>query len=151
MSHMSRLRSPRRSLSNIIGSVILIAATIVGGFLVYNYFQRSLGAFMSMGNTVGLSASETQLSSGASAIYVKITNDEGYPITITGVHLLYPNGTTVNMSSVMISSNSNIIGYTIESGHSVAGVYVVKGYYTGVYVTYEANGVTYSTQPVSLS
>jgi len=72
----------RRSLSNLVGAVILIAATVVGGLFVYSYFQRSVGAFMSLGSTVSVVGTDEPINLTSSILYLKIVNNEQTPFTL---------------------------------------------------------------------
>mgnify|MGYP001773192361 CR=1 FL=1 len=167
MGRARQHRASRRSISNIIGAIMLVAITIVGGFMVYNYFNKSMTSFMSLGNSVVVSASEAPASaSNESIIYVKVTNNEGADINVTGIYLVGPGGKpfAINASNVnelidkgvVVSVEPygagalGIVNAVISPTRSAEGVYVVKGYYTSVFVQYEAGGSVYYTQPVSL-
>ena len=144
-------RHSRRSISNIIGAIILVAITIVGGLMVYNYFSKSMTSFMSLGSSVMVTASETPTATNESIIYIKITNNEGSTINITAIYLIEPGGGIVKLGQgVLAAAEANVLGATIPPTRSLEGIYVVRGYYTGIYIQYEANGATYYTQPVSL-
>ena len=151
MRGTGRARGLRRSISNIIGAIILVAITIVGGLMVYNYFSKSMTSFMSLGSSVIVTASETSTSTNESIIYIKVTNNEGSTINVTAIYLIGPNGNVVRLGQgILVAAEADIIGATVPPTRSLEGIYVVRGYYTGVYIQYEANGATYYTQPVSL-
>jgi len=153
----------RKSLSNIIGAVILIAATIVGGLMVYSYFQRSMGAFMSMGNGVTVTASATPIGNGGELVYIKVINNEPQSITLKEVVFVLSNGTS---EDAYIESGNN--GYTITTVASTAtttpvpvplgpsGQLVAVGTTNlsniqDVYIVYEMGGQTYYTNPMSVT
>ncbi len=160
------MRRGRRSLSNIIGSVILIAATIVGGLMVYSYFQRSLGAFMNMGSTVAVEATQEPLNGTASLIYVKITNEEPYAINLTSLYVVLANGSS--KAYYVVSGPSYSVGLSttpptgggagivINPGSSITilqSVVVGSQGISRVYVAYSPRGSSalYYSQPVSVS
>ncbi|MCG2873060.1 MAG: hypothetical protein L7G94_03725 [Acidilobus sp.] len=131
----------RRSLSNLVGAVILIAATVVGGLFVYSYFQRSVGAFMSLGSTVSVVGTDEPINSTSSILYLKIVNNEQTAIQVTGIFLVNSTGRyNINLTQPLV----------IQPGSEVSMVRVVPGTYSEVYVAYNVGGATYYTQPTSL-
>jgi flagellin-like protein len=131
----------RRSLSNLVGAVILIAATIVGGLFVYSYFQRSIGAFMSLGSTVSVVGTDEPINSTSSILYLKIVNNEQTAIQVTGIFLVNSTGKyNINLTQPLV----------IQPSSEASMVRVVPGTYSEVYVAYNAGGATYYTQPTSL-
>jgi len=133
----------RRSLSNLVGAVILIAATVVGGLFVYSYFQRSVGAFMSLGSTVSVVGTDEPINSTSSILYLKIVNNEQTAIHVTGIFLVNSTGRYyINLSSQPL---------VIQPGSEASMVRVVPGTYSEVYVEYVVGSATYYTQPTSLS
>lgn len=148
----------RRSLSNIIGAVILIAATIVGGLMVYSYFQRSMSAFMSMGSGVTVEASATPTGSGT-LLYVKIINNEPVQISVEKVVVVLSNGSQEYVyiegspSSGYSLSTSTPQNVTINPGDEVIAVGDVNLAFTvqSVYLLYKMNNQLYYTNPVSVT
>ncbi|WP_427971303.1 archaellin/type IV pilin N-terminal domain-containing protein [Acidilobus sp.] len=150
----------RRSLSNIIGAVILIAATIVGGLMVYSYFQRSMNAFMSMGSRVTVEASATPTGSGT-LLYVKIINNEPLQITVKNLVVVLSNGGQEDVyiegspsSGYSISTSAPTSqGVTINPGGEIIAVGNVNLTSTveSVYLLYEMNNQVYYTNPVSVT
>ncbi|MGC9072430.1 MAG: archaellin/type IV pilin N-terminal domain-containing protein [Acidilobus sp.] len=134
-----RKGGPRRSLSNLIGAVILIAATIVGGIFVYTYFQRSVNTFVSMGSTVSVVGTEEPINATSSIVYIKVVNDEQLPIKVLNVTL--------------VSSNNRYafpVNQTVQPGSEISIIEVVPGMYTDGYAAYLANGRVFFTQPTPL-
>ena len=129
----------RRSLSNLVGAVILIAATIVGGVLVYTYFQRSVNTFIGMGSTVSVVATEEPVNATYSIVYVKIVNDEQSSINVLSV-------TLVNSTGKYTFS----VNRTVQPGSEISLVQVVPGDYSSCYVAYQMGGQTFYTQPTPL-
>jgi len=131
----------RKSLSNLVGAVILIAATVVGGLFVYSYFQRSVGAFMSLGSTVSVVGTDEPINSTSSILYLKIVNNEQTSIQVTGIFLVNSTGKyNINLAQPLV----------IQPGSEASMVRVVPGTYSEVYVAYNVSGATYYTQPTSL-
>jgi len=131
----------RRSLSNLVGAVILIAATVVGGLFVYSYFQRSVGAFMSLGSTVSVVGTDEPINSTSSILYLKIVNNEQTSIQVTGIFLVNSTGRyNINLTQPLV----------IQPGSEASMVRMVPGAYSEVYVAYNVGGATYYTQPTSL-
>ena len=131
----------RRSLSNLVGAVILIAATVVGGLFVYSYFQRSVGTFMSLGSTVSVVGTDEPINSTSSILYLKIVNNEQTSIQVTGIFLVNSTGRyNINLTQPLV----------IQPGSEASMVRIVPGAYSEVYVAYNVGGATYYTQPTSL-
>ncbi|MGC9209669.1 MAG: archaellin/type IV pilin N-terminal domain-containing protein [Acidilobus sp.] len=129
----------RRSLSNLVGAVILIAATIVGGVFVYTYFQRSVNTFINMGSTVSVIGTDEPMNATSSIVYIKVVNDEQSPITVINVTLINSTG------KYMIPVNQQV-----QPGGQISIVKVVPGTYASAYVVYSQNGQVLYTQPTPL-
>jgi len=138
----------RKSLSNIIGAVILIAATIVGGLMVYSYFQRSMGAFMNMGNGVTVTASATPIGNGGELVYIKVVNNEPQSITLKEVVFVLSNGTS---EDAYIESGTTPPVPLGPSGQLVAVGTTNLSNIQDVYIVYEMGGQTYYTNPMSVT
>jgi len=139
-------------LSNLIGTVILISATLIGGVLVYNYFQKSLNAMENMGQGVNVIANSQMINSNSQVIYVKITNDMQSQIKITGIYGIYQNGTQKNIT---LSSNNivpDIINEYINPSQSISFVIYVPSSIQSIFLQYNdtQSNMIMSTQPVGL-
>ncbi len=142
----------KRSLSNLIGTVILISATLIGGVLVYNYFQKSLTTMENMGQGVNIMANSQTISSNSQIIYIKITNDMQSQIKITGIYGIYQNGTQENIT---LSSNNivpDVINKYINPGESISFVVYTSSSLQSIFLQYNdtQSNTIMSTQPVNL-
>lgn len=88
---MNLLRA-RKGLSPLVASVILIAFTVVGGFIVYEYFLSSSRAMISAGEEVILNVSSVRISNTTLLVHVSGVNGHGEPISINALIYYDSNG-----------------------------------------------------------
>jgi len=142
-----RLRAAgRKGLSPLIATVVLISATIVGGVLIYNYFQESVAQLRQLGENVVVSVNSVFLNETSRMIYVKVTNAFSQPIVVSGVKAFKSDGT---VSSVGLQTPQRI-----EPG-GVASLTIVLDESTtrtvAVSIVYQVDGETLESEPVKLS
>jgi hypothetical protein len=108
---------------------------------VYSYFQRSVGAFMSLGSTVSVVGTDEPINLTSSILYLKIVNNEQTSIQVTGIFLVNSTGRyNINLAQPLV----------IQPGSEASMVRIVPGTYSEVYVEYVVGDATYYTQPTSL-
>ena len=95
---MRRLRT-RKGLSPLVATVVLISATILGGMLIYNYFQDSVGRMKGLSEGIIVDASAVQLSSTTSLAHVELLNNYDTQVTIIAVKGITQNGSSVNLTT----------------------------------------------------
>ncbi|MCE4612537.1 MAG: hypothetical protein F7C07_01710 [Desulfurococcales archaeon] len=139
-------RTWRRGLSPLIATVVLISATIVGGVLIYNYFQESVAQLRQLGESVVVSVNNVFLNETARMVYVKVTNAFSQPITITGVKAFRDNGSvsTINLQAPQRIEPGGVASLTIVLDESTASTVAVS-------IVYQVDGETLESEPVKLS
>lgn len=146
---MKNLRGSRRGLSPLIATVVLISATIVGGMLVYNYFQKSFSSVTARSGALEISATAEYLNQSSKLVHLVIYNTYNTPINITKIKGIESSGvsTTVNL----IGSES--IHILIPSGGKYSTILVVPNTTVAIYVNYKivGSGNILQSNPVSLS
>ncbi|WP_062661965.1 archaellin/type IV pilin N-terminal domain-containing protein [Aeropyrum camini] len=101
----------RRGLSPLVASIILIAFTIIGGFVVYEYFMSSSESVMAAGEGVIVNANTVYVSNSEKLVYLSGVNGHSGTITITQVKYYMPDGTP---QTVDLSQNGGTI--TVKPG-----------------------------------
>lgn len=139
-------RLSRKGLSPLIATVVLISATIVGGVLIYNYFQESVAQLRQLGENVVVSVNNVFLNETARMIYVKVTNAFSQPVTITGVKAFKDDGSVslINLQTPQRIEPGGVASLTIvldETGATTVAISIV----------YQAGGETLESEPVKLS
>ncbi|MCE4610713.1 MAG: hypothetical protein F7B17_01935 [Desulfurococcales archaeon] len=132
----------RKGLSPLIASVILIAITIVGGLLVYQYFQVSSESLIAAGETVFLRVSYTVLDNGSKLVYIEVTNGYRKPISVLDVQYYDIQGGEVAMG---LQLNT-----TVKPGGKTTITTVVPEIATAVAVVYSIDGQVLVSEPVQL-
>ena len=122
----------RRGLSPLIATVILIAVTIVGGVLVYQYFQSSSEVLISAGETVFLRVNDIPVTVDTRLVYIEVTNGYGEPITLTDVVYYGSAGSltplNLNLASVVEPGGKYTVTVTVPADAvAVAVKYIVDG------------------------
>jgi flagellin-like protein len=133
-----RLRS-KRGLSPLIATVVLISATIVGGMLVYNYFQKSFNSVTARSGALQVSATSEYLSDTSKLVHITLLNTYDQPVKIKSIVAVYQNGSVEEVSIISSSGTSRSasgLSVTIPSGGKYSVVAVVPNDAVAVYVTY---------------
>ncbi|MFN4046068.1 MAG: archaellin/type IV pilin N-terminal domain-containing protein [Acidilobaceae archaeon] len=82
-----------RGLSPLVATLVLIAFTIVGGLIVYEYFQRASESFMSSGEDLIVLA-QTSYTSNSKIVQLQMTNGYRVDVTISGYSYITSTSTT---------------------------------------------------------
>ncbi|MEB3844715.1 MAG: hypothetical protein LRS48_03430 [Desulfurococcales archaeon] len=144
---MIRARKSRRGLSPLIAAVVLISATIVGGMLVYQYFQSSLGRAQAMAQGLAVTASSMPLNSNTTLIEVSILNNYNKPVTITGVTGILANASTVTLKP----ASGQELPVQLNPGEKNTIILVSNQTVPrAVVVHYSVDGVEHQSDPVQL-
>jgi len=141
----------KRSLSNLIGAVILISATLIGGVFVYGYFQRSLKSMESMGQGIEVLASSELVANGSKVVYIKIINDMPNSIKVLGVYGVFNNGSIQNLS-LANKIDPDVIQKEIPQGEGLSFIFYVAPSVQSVFIKYSylPTGQVMSSQAVKL-
>jgi flagellin-like protein len=136
----------RRGLSPLIATVVLISATIVGGVLIYNYFQESVAQLRQLGENVVVSVNSVFLNETSRMVYIKVTNAFAQPVTITGVKAFKGDGSTslVGLQAPQRIEPGGVASLTIVLDETAARTVAVS-------VVYQVDGETLESEPVKLS
>ncbi len=137
----------RRGLSPLIASVLLISATVLGGVLVYQYFQSSLSNVKTLSQDIMVTANAIVLNENATIVKVSVTNQYSYPITLTGIFLLDSDGNSIPATPL----GSTTINIPIEPGDKTTVLMKTTKNPAFVYVIYKADGETHRSEPVPIN
>ena len=132
----------RRALSPLIATVILIAVTIVGGLMVYQYFQRSSEALIAAGESLFMKVTDVTLDSTSKLVYIEGTN--GYEVSITVLDVVYYDKTG---AQVPLNQALNL---QVGPGDKFTATAVVPVDAVAVAVVYQVEGQTLTSEPVQL-
>lgn len=75
----------RRGLSPLIAAIILIGITLVGGAMVYAYFNKSMDTVAALGEGLFVKATSADLGAAGKLVHVEAVNNYGDPVQITAV------------------------------------------------------------------
>ncbi len=137
------MRRARKGLSPLVAAVVLISATIVGGMLVYQYFQNSLGKAQAMAEGISASADSIPLSNGRYLIHVTVVNNYDQPIQVTSATGITDSGNEVSLTP----TNQTTLPVTVNPGDKTTIIFIVDQHITAVSVEYQMNGNTYVSEP----
>jgi archaellum component FlaF (FlaF/FlaG flagellin family) len=84
----------RRSRNNVgisalVATIILIALTVLGGVLIWAYFQRTAGGLMAAGERLDVQA-VAQVAGAWKIVDLKMTNLHSVPVKIDAINVIYP-------------------------------------------------------------
>lgn len=137
----------RRGLSPLIASVLLISATVLGGMLVYHYFQDSFTKIKGLSEDVVVNPSALVLNANTTLVRVTISNQNDQPITVVNVTLLDDNGNTIKASLL----RNGTLPVMVQPGEKINVMLKTSEKPAAAYVTYEVNGQVYESEPVQLA
>ena len=139
-------RHSRRALSPLIATAILISAAVVGGMMLYNYFNTAMG---SVNNVDSLLADFRAMNTGSSTVlYYEFWNTGTQPVTVKKIVIIDDAGNRMNETMpapVMVRGGEKISGTLIlDSPLGMGATYIV-------YAEYSVRGKTATTNPVQLT
>jgi hypothetical protein len=84
-------RRSRRSvgISALVATIILIALTVLGGALIWAYFQRTAGGLVAAGEKLEVHAIP-QVAGAWKIVDMKMTNLHSTPVTLNAINVIYP-------------------------------------------------------------
>ncbi len=89
----------RKGLSPLVATVVLISATILGGMLIYNYFQESVDKMQGLSEGLIIDVSQARLSQTTRLVHLEVLNNHDVQVEVTAVNGIYPNGTTIQLQT----------------------------------------------------
>ena len=132
----------KRALSPLVASVVLISAAILGGVLVYNYFQKSVTTVVGSSGTLQLSLDYDYLNATHLIVHLEALNSYQEPVTITKIV-----GVTSTGARIDIATGLNA---QVEPGSKYSTVLVVKSDVKAIYVVYNIGDKTLESTPVTI-
>jgi hypothetical protein len=104
-----RARS-RVGISALVATIILIALTVLGGVLIWAYFQRTAGGLMAAGERLDVQA-VAQVAGTWKIVDLKMTNLHNVPVTINAISVIYPlrDGTPTKFTLPMAAATGQTI------------------------------------------
>ncbi len=144
MKARSRLK---RGLSPLVATVLLISATVLGGMLVYEYFQSSVSNAKGLSTDVVVTAGATVLDENSTLVKVTVLNNADDVVTVTGLQLLASDGGSINFQYASGASPP----LTLDPGEKKVIVVIANGKPAAVIVQYELAGDVYYSEPAEVS
>jgi hypothetical protein len=89
----------RVGISALVATIILIALTVLGGVLIWAYFQRTAGGLIAAGERLDVQA-VSHVAGAWKIVDLKMTNLHSVPATLNEINVIYPlrNGTPTKAS-----------------------------------------------------
>jgi len=140
----------RRGLSPLVATVLLISATVIGGMIVYQYFQNSVAKAQGMGGGLLVTASATIINDNLTLVKVSIVNGENDVVVINASNVIFydENGNILEPLNIAGTSVGEIVA--IEPGEKTVLVYAFNKVPSAVIVEYQLDGETYRSDPVAI-
>ncbi len=146
-------RNVRKGLSPLVATVILISVTVLGGLMIYTYFQDSVDTMQGLSERVITTV--TLVDAGVSKLaHIEAVNGYKGDIAITGVLGIYPNGTQVRLPVVDPATGNTVtvLNVTLPPGEKTSLTAVVADpAIAAVTVEYSFQGQTLIGEPAALS
>ncbi|MEB3850957.1 MAG: hypothetical protein LRS49_00040 [Desulfurococcales archaeon] len=136
-----RGHSTRRALSPLVSSVVLISAAVIGGVIVYNYFQSNVNAIAAATGSLQVSADYTYLNETAKIVYLEVMNTYKKPVTITGAQAITGSGNKINLTISNVTIDSSSKGTIIVTVPADAKI---------IYLLYTVDGKTLYSSPIQV-
>jgi len=143
-------RRARKGLSPLVATVLLISATVIGGMIVYQYFQNSIAKAQGMGGGLLVTASATIINDNLTLVRVSIVNGENDIVVINASNIIFfdDNGNVVQPLNVTGTSIGEVVA--IEPGEKTVLVFAFNKAPSAVIVEYQINGEIYKSDPVAI-
>ena len=131
-----------KGLSPLVAAVLLISATVVGGMLVYNYFQNTMDKLATSTEGLQVNARSAPLS-GGKLVYIEVSSMLNDRATLSQIVFLDGNGTTIPNSTISINK-------TIDPNEKVTLIEQAPLEASYFYLVYTLNGETMVTEPIAI-
>ncbi|NOZ30795.1 MAG: hypothetical protein GXO68_02450 [Crenarchaeota archaeon] len=136
----------RRGLSPLVATVLLISATVLGGVLVYQYFQNSFTHAKGLSQDLMIAPNAIVLNSNTTLVKVSISNQYDDVVTVLNVTLLDSAGNTVTGTLLKGST----LPAQVSPGEKITIMIKTSTKPAAVFVTYEVGGQVYQSEPVQI-
>ena len=98
-------------ISALVATIILIALTVLGGTLIWAYFQRTAGGLMAAGEKLDVQA-VPQVAGTWKIVDMKMTNLHSVPATLNEINVIYLDRTgTPTKASAWPAATTGVAGY----------------------------------------
>ncbi len=144
-------RRTRRGLSPLVATVLLISATVIGGMIVYQYFQSSVSKAQGMGGGLMVTASATILDENLTLVKVSVVNGENDVVVINASKVVFldQDGNPINPVNIEGTSLGQVIA--VNPGEKTILIYALPEVPSAVIVEYNLNGEWYKADPVKVN
>jgi hypothetical protein len=95
----------RAGISALVATIILIALTVLGGVLIWAYFQRTTGGLMAAGEKLDVQA-VPQVAGTWKIVDFKATNLHSVPVTLNAINVIYPNRDGIPTKATLTTSSA---------------------------------------------
>jgi archaellum component FlaF (FlaF/FlaG flagellin family) len=136
----------RRGLSPLVATVLLISATVLGGVLVYQYFQTSVSHAKGLQQDLMVTADAVTLNANTTLVRVTVVNQGSNNIIINNIILLDNNGNKITATLLQPTS----LNKTVSPGDKLVIILKTSERPSAVYVEYSEKGKSYTTEPVEI-
>ncbi|MCE4627443.1 MAG: hypothetical protein F7B78_07340, partial [Desulfurococcales archaeon] len=136
----------RRGLSPLVATVLLISATVLGGVLVYQYFQNSFTHAKGLSQDLMIAPNAIVLNSNTTLVKVSISNQYDDVVTVLNATLLDSTGNTVTGTLLKGST----LPAQVSPGEKITIMIKTTRKPAAVFVTYEVGGQVYQSEPVQI-
>lgn len=136
----------RRGLSALIATVILISATVLGGLLVYQYFQSSFARMKDISQSVLVMGSVVGLNANTTIVKVTVSNNHDTTIRVENVTILDSYGGTVTYTPL----EGPALPSDVPPGGKLTLMLKVGGRPAAVYASYSVDGRLYQSEIAQL-
>ena len=136
-----RARS-RKGLSPLVAAVLLISATVVGGMLVYNYFQTTMDKLATSTEALQVNVRSTPIS-GGKLVYIEISSLLDNQARINQIVFLDESGAAIPNSTVDINK-------TVDPNEKITLIEQAPLDASYLYITYTVNGDSMVSEPIQI-
>ncbi len=126
----------RKGLSPLVATIILIAFTVLGGVLVYEFFVKTSESMMTSGEKLIVLASKSYFDSTRMLVQVDIVNGYRTDVSITGFKYVTPTTTVASVTQV-VSGNSTI---NLAPGAKHTVVFIIPSDAKAIVIEYKVRG-----------
>jgi len=98
----------RRGLSPLVATIVLIAFTVLGGILVYEFFMKTSESLMASGERLLVTATKSYFDNTRLLVELEVVNGYRTNITIQAIHYITATTTTTPPSAQIVYGNTNV-------------------------------------------
>jgi hypothetical protein len=149
---VARGRRSRSSvgISALVATIILIALTVLGGVVIWAYFQRTTGGLMAAGEKLDVQA-VPQVAGTWKIVDAKMTNLHSVPARIDAINVIYPDRNGVPIKAALSASSAPVgqimtaptLPFTLNPNQYVGATLRVVVNATTIEIVYTPSGQTF--------